>query len=126
MITRRRHPTCRSSSHGLACSVSWRRWRRAGDSPGQDPSDALSPPGEDYTPIISALVANGLPYVCAAFDLTERFPPLAGAAPYHEVQQPLPITYHERRPPPRLASAGQRHRHRSPNLAHDAPRASHR
>jgi hypothetical protein len=60
--------------------------------PGQHPSDALSPPGEDYTPIISALVANGLPYVCAAFDLTERFPPLAGAAPYYEVQQPLPIT----------------------------------
>jgi hypothetical protein len=66
--------------------------------PGQHPSDALSPPGEDYTPIISALVANGLPYVCAAFDLTERFPPLAGAAPYYEVQQPLPITTHEREP----------------------------
>jgi murein DD-endopeptidase MepM/ murein hydrolase activator NlpD len=40
----------------------------------------------------SALVANGLPYVFAGFDLTGQFPPLAEAAPYYEAQQSLPIT----------------------------------
>jgi hypothetical protein len=40
----------------------------------------------------SALVADGLPYVFARFDLTGRIPPLAEAAPYYEAQQPLPIT----------------------------------
>ncbi len=40
----------------------------------------------------SALVADGLPYVFARFDLTGRIPPLADAAPYYEAQQSLPIT----------------------------------
>jgi murein DD-endopeptidase MepM/ murein hydrolase activator NlpD len=41
---------------------------------------------------LSALAANGLPYVFASFDLTGHFPPLAEAAPYYEAQQSLPIT----------------------------------
>ena len=48
----------------------------------------------------SALVADGLSYVFADFNLTGRIPSLAEAAPYYEAQQPLPIT---------TTNAGSRH-----------------
>lgn len=40
----------------------------------------------------SALVADGLPYVFASFDLTGTIPPLAEAITYYEAQEPLPIS----------------------------------
>lgn len=40
----------------------------------------------------SALVADGLPYVFASFDLTGTLPSLAEIAPLYEAQQPIPIT----------------------------------
>jgi hypothetical protein len=40
----------------------------------------------------SALAADGLPYVFAAFDLTGQIPPLAEVMPYYEAQQPIPVS----------------------------------
>lgn len=40
----------------------------------------------------SALVADGVPYVFAEFDLTGQMPPLAEVAPYYEAQESVPLS----------------------------------
>ena len=109
MITRRRHPTCRASSLGVLVLLAplASGWRPPGSAPKRRPfparrglhSDHFGAGGQRPPVRLRGLRPHrAVPTPCRGRPVLR-----SAAAPAHH--------YHERGPSPRLASAGQRHRH---------------